>query len=114
MKQMDEWIDYIEGEAPTWQITKMNLLLNHSFEDRQTVANLKMVKDLVWQCDVYETVKDVVEEPEFLEKNHALIMKKLERLWPEDRRQELDCAPSDGSNESSLAAMSIGVDAFDR
>jgi len=77
MRKLEEWIDYMEDEAPLQQHAELTMLLRHSAADRIVFENLTRLRQLIALCDPADAIEGVISRPDFLEKLHSQIVSSI-------------------------------------
>jgi hypothetical protein len=103
MNKLEEWIDYMEGEADLNLMAKLGLLLEHSRRDREILQNLMRVRKLIELADPSEAIHEIVEDPEYLERLHARTMATIKKKVKTrgDRRDAHHDSMSEAAEETS-------------
>jgi len=79
MTKLEEWIDYMEGEADLKTMAKLGLLLEHSRRDREILQNLMRVRQMIELSDPALDIHEFVEDPSYMERLHARTMARIKK-----------------------------------
>ena len=79
MAKLEEWIDYMEGEADLKLMAKLGMLLEHSRDDREILQNLMRVRQMIELSDPAHEIHEFVEDPAYLERLHARTMSRIKK-----------------------------------
>lgn len=84
MTKLEDWIDYMEGEADLKKMAKLGLLVEHSERDREILTNLMRVREHIRLADPANAIEDQISKPSFLKNLHREILSAVqsEKLRP--------------------------------
>jgi hypothetical protein len=77
MKELEEWIDLMEGESWPAQTANLNLLLEHSLADQTVLDNLRRLRQATKEAHEDAAVEKLLKDQAYLEKLHAQIMREV-------------------------------------
>ncbi len=75
MTRLEDWIDFIEGEADEKTRGRLSLLLAHSKTDRLIYKNLRRLRQIVLHADKAEAIEPLLENEKLMMDLHNRIMK---------------------------------------
>jgi hypothetical protein len=82
MKELEEWIDLMEGESWPAQTANLNLLLEHSLADQTVLDNLRRLRQATKEAHESVAVEKLLKDQSYLEKLHAQIMRGVRQNRP--------------------------------
>jgi hypothetical protein len=77
MKELEEWIDLMEGETWPEQTANLNLLLEHSLADQTIMDNLRRLRQATKEAHTDTAVEKLLRDQTYLEKLHSQIMRSV-------------------------------------
>jgi len=75
--RLEDWIDFMEGEAGEKTRGQLSLLLEHSANDRQIYLNLRRLRQIILHSDRAEEIEPLLENNQMMLGLHDRIMKTL-------------------------------------
>ena len=74
MTKLEDWIDYMEGEASERTRERLKLLLAYSKNDRLVYKNLRRLRQMILHADPAETIEPILENERLMLELHDRIM----------------------------------------
>ncbi len=74
MTKLEDWIDYMEGEAAEMTRERLKLLLAHSKDDRLIFKNLRRLRQLILHADPADAIETILENDRLMLDLHDRIM----------------------------------------
>ena len=104
MRKLEDWIDYMEGEADLKTMGRLGLLIEHSRADREVLSNLMRMRMLIEHADPAIALEPLTEKAGFLDRLHDRVMTFIEEGQRGRGRLSTSKSSASGSSRSEVRA----------